>query len=866
MKIYFTQKTSRNKKANLNSKKLFFALVAIFTFLTSNVVFAQTPVSSVKTNFNAAILETVKKPNDTIKAINNIGGTDTKLVNANKSTLAITCGNVYASGYSSGREILYELNGATMIPIFTAPQIVGGLAISANGNAYYDDGTFVGSPLYSSDGVTQTNTGAIVDLYVGEAADAIGNVFYIDNVYHLRENIFGAIGSSTDLGALVFDAGDVIGPTLAYGDMTFDGNGRLFWYASVSGFGKSYLYVIDTTTLKTSNLGNIGPDGATGLAFDIAGKLITTSNAGATVISVDLSSPSLEGTVIGTAEPSVFDLGSCVTPLFNPILAATKSVANITSGSNPATTAQAGDVLEYTIVVSNTGNLISNNSLFVDAIPVSTTYVPNSTMVNGIPVADVVGNMPFVSPALINSPSELPGIINVGSTSTITFRVTIDANNTGTVSNTATVNYPTTNGGVTTAQTVDSNTVIVSVLVFNPILTPTKSVANITTGANPALTAQAGDVLEYTIVVSNTGNAISNNSLFADAIPVSTTYVPNSTMVNGISVADVAGNMPFASPALINSPTELPGIINVGSTSTIIFRVTIDANNTGAISNTATVNYPTTNGGVTTVQTVDSNTVIVSVLVFNPILTPTKSVANITTGDNPALTAQAGDVLEYTIVVSNTGNAISNNSLFADAIPVSTTYVPNSTTINGIPIADIAGNMPFATPALINSPTELPGIINIGSTSTITFRVTIDANNTGTVSNTATVTYPTTNGGVATDSNTVVVSVPADILDIEIHDYLSPNGDRDEKNEIFIIEGIDNYPDNTVEIYNRWGVLVYDVFGYNNTDKSFNGISNGRLTVKKGEYLPEGTYFYVLRYKTQTGVTKEKVGYLFMNR
>ncbi len=688
-----------NKKDNL--KKLFFALVTLAAFLASDTIFAQTPVSPLGTN--TPVPEPDKKATDTI--------------NVKKSPLAITCGNVYASGYSGGRNSLYELNGFTMTPVFTAPQIIGGLAVSANGNAYYDDGTFIGSPLYSSDGVSQIDTGAIVNLYVGEAADDIGNVYYIDNTYHLKENIFGATGNATDLGAIVFDAGDTIGPTLAYGDMTFDGNGRLFWYGSVSGFGQSYLYYIDRATLKAYNLGHIGPDGATGLAFDAGGKLITTSNAGATVISVDLSLPTLEGVVIGTAEPSVFDLGSCATPLFDPDLITTKSVANITTGINPATIANPGDVLEYTIVVNNIGNLISNNSLLTDAIPVGTTYILNSTAMNGNPVADISGNMPFATSNLINSPTELPGNINVGSTAVITFRVTVNNDAFGTVSNTASATFPTVSGGITT-QTVNTNTVVVTIPLSNPALTATKSVANITNGENPATIANAGEVLEYTIVVSNIGDAASDNSLFADAIPVGTTYVLNSTTMNGNPVADVSGNMPFAIPDQINSPSQLPGVITVGSSTTITFRVTVNTNATGTVSNTATISYPVTNGGVTTTETVNSNT--------------------------------------------------------------------------------------------------------------------------------------------------VTVSIPVDITDIEVHDYFSPN--EDGVNEVFIIDGINNFPDNTVEIYNRWGILVYDAIGYNNTDESFKGISDGRLTVNKDEHLPDGTYYYVLRYKDQAGATKEKVGYLFLNR
>ncbi|RBW61265.1 hypothetical protein DS884_02860, partial [Tenacibaculum sp. E3R01] len=377
---------------------------------------------------------------------------------------SFTCGNVYASAFSGGRTSIYELSGTTMTSVYTAPQNVGGLAISANGNAYYDNATFGSPPLLSSNGATQTNTGATLPgFFVGQAADASGNVYYIDNSYHLRRVNNGATGAATDLGALVFDAGDAIGTTLSYGDMTFDGNGRLHWYASVSGSGASYLYVIDIATLSAKNLGNVGPNGATGVAFDSSGNLITTTDSGATVVSVDFSAATLSGTVVGTVSPTVYDLGSCVSPVFNSNLGAVKSVRNITKGQNPALIAVSGDVLEYSIVVSNSGNFPSDDATLQDAIPSSTTYVANSTTLNGASVADVLGNMPFSSASEINSPSQPNGVVTVGSNATITFRVQVASGSLpSSITNQATITYPTVTGGVTTTQTENSNTVSTS--------------------------------------------------------------------------------------------------------------------------------------------------------------------------------------------------------------------------------------------------------------------------------------------------------------------------------------------------------------------------------------------------------------------
>lgn len=97
--------------------------------------------------------------------------------------------------------------------------------------------------------------------------------------------------------------------------------------------------------------------------------------------------------------------------------------------------------------------------------------------------------------------------------------------------------------------------------------------------------------------------------------------------------------------------------------------------------------------------------------------------------------------------------------------------------------------------------------------------------------------------------------------DLEIFNALSPNGDG--VNDSFHIKGIDNYPDNRVEIYNCWGVKVYDVESYNESNVMFKGYSDGRSTVKRSEGLPTGTYFYILKY-VKDSKTIEKTGYLYI--
>ncbi|KAF2341059.1 gliding motility-associated C-terminal domain-containing protein [Flavobacterium tistrianum] len=96
----------------------------------------------------------------------------------------------------------------------------------------------------------------------------------------------------------------------------------------------------------------------------------------------------------------------------------------------------------------------------------------------------------------------------------------------------------------------------------------------------------------------------------------------------------------------------------------------------------------------------------------------------------------------------------------------------------------------------------------------------------------------------------------------EVYNAISANGDG--LNDSFFIKGIDCYPDNKVKIYNRYGVIVYEKNGYDNVTNPFQGFSDGRATVARGNKLPTGTYFYTLEYDSN-GRKVEKAGYLYVN-
>jgi gliding motility-associated-like protein len=92
---------------------------------------------------------------------------------------------------------------------------------------------------------------------------------------------------------------------------------------------------------------------------------------------------------------------------------------------------------------------------------------------------------------------------------------------------------------------------------------------------------------------------------------------------------------------------------------------------------------------------------------------------------------------------------------------------------------------------------------------------------------------------IVTDSNGCVDSASIFITNtgitcIQIGGVFTPNGDG--TNDTWEIPGIENYPDATVEIFNRWGQQIFYSNGYNSP---WNGTYNN-------ERLPTGDYFYII--------------------
>jgi len=332
---------------------------------------------------------------------------------------------------------------------------------------------------------------------------------------------------------------------------------------------------------------------------------------------------------------------------------------------SPGGQADVGDKINYTFTVTNTGNVTLTNVTLTDL----------KVSISGGPIASLAAGATDAS------------------TFTGSYILTQDDIDAGKVDNTATVTGTPPTGPDVTNQS--SKTVNIA---QSPGIDVLKSGLLDITFAAPNGQANAGDKINYTFIVTNTGNVTLTNITLADL----------KVTVSGGPIASLA---PGASDSLTFTGSY------------ILTQTDIDA---GKVDNTATATGTTP--GLTTVTDQDSKTINIPQsanidLVKNGLLDITFAA--------PSGQANPGDKISYSFTVTNTGNVTLNNVTLSDPL----------FTVSGGPISLAPGDSDSLT----------------FTGSYILTQNDIDA---GKVDNTATVTGTTPGNTPVTDQDSETVNIP----------------------------------------------------------------------------------------------------------
>lgn len=528
---------------------------------------------------------------------------------------------------------------------------------------------------------------------------------------------------------------------------------------------------------------------------------------------------------------------------------------NILSGATTATALVTSSSIGTFSLIATGANGCSSAAAMATVSP--NTNAPTFTLSNANPSITCLTSSPNVTVGLtstvsIQSYSWSPsiGISGPTNTSVVTFTASgiytgiITATNgcisTTTVSVANATLAPSVVAGTGTAQTIScTNTIVTIAPTFTPSanLTYTWSGPGIVGSANNS-SVQVNQNGSYSLTVTNSLTGCSSTSI---TVPVVGTNVP---------------------PSLNVSSSSSIGISCQPNTST----VTLTASSSGAVtyswstgataSATPSSTISTSNAGVYTVTVIDNNS--------NCSATQTIAVANNTV--TPSFTATAAGNLPcgtlgtttLTAAGSNTnvnynwsGPAINNGSNTANpevsGAGVYTVVVTDNIT-GCASTQTVSVNSTSVLAAFNQDVTTGHGPLTVNFNNTSIGATTYSwsfGNGTSSQTNPSN-TFPTGTytviltaiNGACSDTAEIVIKVSESIG--VIPEVFTPNGDG--KNDVFEIKGIESYPNNSLQIFNRWGNPVYFAKPYKN---DWDGTPNtaGKTGTSK---LPTATYFYIL--------------------
>ena len=440
-----------------------------------------------------------------------------------------------------------------------------------------------------------------------------------------------------------------------------------------------------------------------------------------------------------------------------PMLRFEKTVINVTSGDDPASVATPGDTLRYRLYVENLSDVTIDNFWIVDeldSLNADASFQAGTLNIVTIPAGADAGNTDANGGAAGTGRLDVRNLSigGLGESVLIEFDVSLApvlANGSYVYNQSQLVDSglsialsddPYVNGQAD--PTVPDDDDPTQILIESAPAFDIDKVSSYIDG-NPNILL-AGETLRYTITVQNTGTDNATSVEIVDLVPANTAYVAGSTTLNGIAVPDGAnGASPLIGGIMINAPQDAtPGVMNAGvanNVATIVFDVVVypEVPDGTIISNQAFVSA--VDQGVADIPSDDPRTPIADdptrdVVGNYPLLFAPKSAALQIDMGTPGI-VDPGDVLRYTITVYNDGSVPATAVELVDVVPNDVTYVPDSVTVNSVPVGQPDGGVfPLIAGIPMSSPDLTPplpgageGTLSPGQSAVVQFDMQVNA-------------------------------------------------------------------------------------------------------------------------------------------
>ncbi|MDG1278314.1 MAG: gliding motility-associated C-terminal domain-containing protein [Algoriphagus sp.] len=195
---------------------------------------------------------------------------------------------------------------------------------------------------------------------------------------------------------------------------------------------------------------------------------------------------------------------------------------------------------------------------------------------------------------------------------------------------------------------------------------------------------------------------------------------------------------------------------------------------------------------------------------------------------------EVGSEFSYSIVIINNSQIVATNVLVTDILPVEVEYLRHENIVGLLSYSNSEGKIEWLIDSLdANEKAEL--------------KIFVKAIKEGSqVINQASVTSEEEDSNVDDNQDTV------SHLQVSLHfpNVFTPNGDG--VNDLWTITGLELFPNNSIQVVNRWGSVIFKSESY------LNNWSGGDLL--------EGTYFYLFKWKDSDQNHYEKSGFITLVR